>query len=83
MNPTLALFWKEGREAAYKIAACAGLAMIAGLWCNLWEYPQRSILGADTGTVGHLAHWSGADGDGCNRAGAQPNDAAVSVVSAR
>lgn len=31
MNPTLALLWKEGREAAYKIAACAGLAMIVGL----------------------------------------------------
>ncbi|MDE2886999.1 MAG: ABC transporter permease subunit [Gemmatimonadota bacterium] len=31
MNTTLALFWKEGREAAYKIAACAGLAMIVAL----------------------------------------------------
>ena len=31
MNPTLALFWKEGREAAYKVVACAGLAMIVAL----------------------------------------------------
>lgn len=33
MNPTLALFWKEGREAAYKVVACAGLAFVVGLVC--------------------------------------------------
>ncbi len=60
MNPTLALFWKEGREAAYKVAACAGLALIVGLLCNLWEYPQRSILDADVGTVGHFVGLIGA-----------------------
>ncbi len=31
MNPIRALLWKEGREAAYKIAAGAGLALVAGL----------------------------------------------------
>ncbi len=33
MNPIGALFWKESRESAYKIAAGAGLAMIVGLLC--------------------------------------------------
>lgn len=60
MNPILALFWKEGREAAYKVVACAGLAMIVGLLYNLWEYPQRTILGADVGIVGHFVGLIGA-----------------------
>ena len=34
MNPIGALFWKEGREAAYKIAAGAGLALVVGLVCT-------------------------------------------------
>ena len=31
MNPQLALLWKEGRAAAYKVAAVAGLALLTGL----------------------------------------------------
>ncbi len=34
MNPIRALLWKEGREAAYKIAAGAGLALVVGLVCT-------------------------------------------------
>ncbi len=60
MNPTLALLWKEGREAAYKVVACAGLALIAGLVQNLWEYPQRVGPGADVSTVGHFVGLIGA-----------------------
>lgn len=60
MNPIGALLWKEARESAYKIAACAGLAMIAGLVYNLWEYPQRVILGTDVSTVGHFVGLIGA-----------------------
>ena len=60
MNPTLALFWKEGREAAYKIAACAGLALVVGLVYNLWEYPERIRLGTSVGTIGHFVGLIGA-----------------------
>ena len=60
MNPTLALFWKEGREAAYKIAACAGLAMIVGLLYNLWDYPGRIGPGPDVDVVGHFVGLIGA-----------------------
>lgn len=34
MNPIRALLWKEGREATYKIAAGAGLALAVGLVCT-------------------------------------------------
>lgn len=44
MNPTLALFWKEGREATYKVVACAGLAMIVGLVCAQQEFPPGSAI---------------------------------------
>ena len=45
MNPIGALFWKEGREAAYKIAAGAGLALVAGLaLCTKQESPPRRTL---------------------------------------
>ena len=60
MNPTLALFWKEGREAAYKFAAGAGLALIVGLVLNLWEYPERIGPGTNVGIVGHFVGLIGA-----------------------
>ena len=60
MNPILALFWKEGREAAYKIAAGAGLALIVGLVLNLWEYPQRNDHGTNVSIVGHFVGLIGA-----------------------
>ena len=52
MNPTLALFWKEGREAAYKIAAGAGLALLVGF---SHMHPEIPILG-----VCHLVGFMGA-----------------------
>ena len=60
MNPTLTLFWKEGREAAYKVVACAGLAMIVGLACNLWDYTVRIGPGTEVGIVGHFVGLIGA-----------------------
>lgn len=55
MNPILALFWKEGREAAYKVAACAGLAMIVGLVFSQWEFAP-----ADVNAVSHSVGLFGA-----------------------
>ena len=55
MNPTLALFWKEGREAAYKVVACAGLAMIVGLVFSQWEFAP-----ADVNVVSHAVGLFGA-----------------------
>ena len=55
MNPTLALFWKEGREAAYKVVACAGLAMIVGLVFSQWEFAP-----ADVNAVSHAVGLFGA-----------------------
>ena len=60
MNAILALFWKEGREATYKIAAGAGLALIVGLVLNLWEYPERIGPGTNVGIVGHFVGLIGA-----------------------
>ena len=56
MNPTLALFWKEGREAAYKIAACAGLAFVVGLMCTQGEPPG----GTEVEIMSHLVGLLGA-----------------------
>ena len=39
MNPIRALLWKEGREAAYKIAAGAGLALLIGLGVSKVQGP--------------------------------------------
>ena len=47
MNPQLALFWKEGRVAAYWVAAVAGLALLAGLAHLDRDLPPQ--------TVAHLA----------------------------
>ena len=79
MNPIGALFWKEARESGYKVAACAGLAMIVGLVflpmgicscrCQYSQSHGRSL-------------WRGVDGDGCGRAGAQPDDAALPAMPA-
>ena len=55
MNPTLALFWKEGREATYKVVACAGLAMIVGLVFSQWEFAP-----ADVNAVSHAVGLFGA-----------------------
>ena len=55
MNPTLALLWKEGREAAYKVVACAGLAMIVGLVFSQWEFAP-----ADVNVVSHSVGLFGA-----------------------
>ena len=56
MNPILALFWKEGREAAYKIAAAAGLAFVIGLVCTQGE-PSR---GTEVQIMSHLVGFFGA-----------------------
>ncbi len=39
MNPLRALLWKEVRTAAYRIAACACLALLAGLAHIDWSFP--------------------------------------------
>lgn len=55
MNPIGALFWKEARESAYKVAACAGLAMIVGLVFSQWEFAP-----ADVNVVSHAVGLFGA-----------------------
>ena len=55
MNPIGALFWKESRESAYKVAACAGLAMIVGLVFSQWEFAP-----ADVNIVSHTVGLFGA-----------------------
>ncbi|MCY3766654.1 MAG: hypothetical protein OXH06_14640 [Gemmatimonadetes bacterium] len=58
MNPTLALFWKEGREAAYKIAAGAGLAFVVGLVCARAEGTLSG--GTEVQIMSHLVGLFGA-----------------------
>ena len=58
MNPILALFWKEGREAAYKIAACAGLAFVVGLVCARAEGTLSG--GTEVQIMSHLVGLFGA-----------------------
>lgn len=58
MNPTLALFWKEGREATYKIAACAGLAFVVGLVCARAEGTLSG--GTEVQIMSHLVGLFGA-----------------------
>ncbi len=58
MNPIGALFWKEARESAYKIAACAGLALIVGLVFHLWDLSP--VPRTDIYLVSHLVGLSGA-----------------------
>ena len=55
MNPIVALFWKEARESAYKIAACAGLAMTIGLVFSQWDFAP-----ADVNVVSHSVGLFGA-----------------------
>ncbi|MCE2440853.1 MAG: ABC transporter permease subunit [Candidatus Latescibacteria bacterium] len=55
MNPIVALFWKEARESAYKVAACAGLAMIVGLVFSQWDFAP-----ADVNVVSHSVGLFGA-----------------------
>ena len=54
MNPIRALLWKEGREAAYKIAAGAGLALVAGLVCPQEELPHALNIEMTSHLVGIL-----------------------------
>ena len=55
MSPIGALFWKEARESAYKVCACAGLAMIVGLVFSQWEFAP-----ADVNVVSHAVGLFGA-----------------------
>ncbi len=64
MNPIRALLWKEGREAAYKIAAGAGLALVAGLALHEAD-PHPVGIGLTIEMTSHLVGFGRcADGHG-------------------
>ena len=58
MNAIGALFWKEAREASYKVVACAGLATIVGLLCARAEGGLSG--GSEVQIMSHLVGLLGA-----------------------